>query len=130
MTDLSLQVANRVQNEQKLAIKAAALDDIAQEIAWAVNNLVNPKPHPASTADPESAIAAFEKRLLAWYDQVSNKLENREVFTQGDQTHFDVLGFITPIQMWGHPKLDNLFSQLRLKIERLREIEHRARERN
>ena len=59
------QVANKVQNEHRLAARTAALDDIAEEIAWAVNNLVNPKPHPASTADPESAIAAFEAKLLA-----------------------------------------------------------------
>jgi hypothetical protein len=130
LTNLSVQVANRVQNERKLAIKTATLDDLAQEIAWVVNNLVNPKPHPSSTADPESAIAGFEKKLLAWCDRVSKKLANRDVFTQGDQTHFDVLGFITPIQMWARPKLNHLLSQLNLKIERLREIEHRARERN
>jgi hypothetical protein len=31
--------------------------------------------------------------------------------------------------MWGHAKLDNLFAQLRLKLDRLREVEQRARER-
>ena len=92
-----------------------------------MNNLVNPKPHPASTADPESAIAGFEAKLIAWCDRVSKKLANRDVFTQGDQTHFDVLGFIPPITMWPHPKLNHLFSQLNLKIERLREIEREKR---
>jgi hypothetical protein len=33
---LSDQVANKVQNEQRLASRTAALDDIAEEIAWAV----------------------------------------------------------------------------------------------
>ena len=121
------QVAKKVQNEHRLAARTAALDDIAGEIAWAVNNLVNPKPHPASTADPKFAIAAFEAKLLAWCDRVSKKLANRDVFTQGDQTHFDVLGFIPPITMWPHPKLNHLFSQLNLKIERLREIEREKR---
>jgi hypothetical protein len=31
--------------------------------------------------------------------------------------------------IWAHPKLNHVFSQLNLKIERLREIERRARER-
>ena len=125
---LSDQVAKKEQNEQRLAARTAALDDIAKEIAWAVNNLVNPKPHPASTADPESAIAGFEAKLIDWCDRVSQKLANRDVFTQGDQTHFDVLGFIPSIKMWpAHPKLDHLFSQLNLKIERLREIEREKR---
>ena len=126
---VSNQVANEAQNQQRLATKATTLDDLAQEIAWAVNNLVNPRPHPANTSDPEAAVAAFEAQLVAWCDRVSKKLANRDVFTQGDQTHFDVLGFIKPVTMWAHPKLNHLFSQLNLKIERLREIEHRARER-
>jgi hypothetical protein len=46
-----------------------------------------------------------------------------------DQSHFDSLGFVQPVQMWGHAKLDNLFAQLRLKLDRLREVEQRARER-
>jgi phosphate/sulfate permease len=59
------QVANKVQNEHRLAARTAALDDIAEEIAWAVNNLVNPKPHPANTADPEPAIAGSPQPILA-----------------------------------------------------------------
>jgi hypothetical protein len=124
---LSDELSNEAHNEQRLAARTASLDGLAGEIAWAENNSVNPKPHPASTADPETAIAGFEAKLLAWCDRVSQKLANRDVFTQGDQTHFDVLGFITPIQMWPHPKLNHLFSQLKLKIERLREIERAKR---
>jgi hypothetical protein len=126
---LNNQLADKITTEQKLAKRTLAIDGIANEISWAVDTLVNPKPHPASTDDPESAIAAFEAKLDAWYDRVSNKLTDRAAFTPGDQTHFDFLGFVPVVQMWGHAKLDHLFSQLRLKLDRLREIEHRARER-
>jgi hypothetical protein len=123
------QVTDKAQNEQRLAAKSATLDDIAQEIEWAVNNLVNPKPHPGNAADPETATRAFEVKFAHWCERVSKKLANRDVFTQGDQTHFDALGFVPVINVWAHPKLNHLFSQLQLKIERLREIEHRVRER-
>jgi hypothetical protein len=55
---LTDQLATRTQDAQRAAAKSAAIDEIAEEISWAVNNLVNPKPHPTNTADPESAIAA------------------------------------------------------------------------
>jgi hypothetical protein len=126
---LSNQVADKGQYEQRLAAKSMALDDIAQEIEWAVNNLVNPKPHPGNMADPETAIPAFEVMFSNWCGRVSKKLANRDVFTQGDQTHFDALGFVPVINVWAHPKLNPVLSQLQLKIERLREIEHRVRER-
>jgi hypothetical protein len=129
LVTLRKQLASTAQTEQQLAAKTAAIDSINEEISWAVDNLVNPKPHPANTADPESASAAFEAQLNEWYDRVSKKLENRIAFTQGDQTHFDSLGFVPFVQMWGYPRLDRSFSQLRLKLDRLREVEHRARER-
>jgi hypothetical protein len=71
---LGNQVGNEALKQRRLATKTAALDDIAQEIAWAVNNLVNPRPHPASTSDPETAIAAFEAKFFAWCGRVSQKL--------------------------------------------------------
>jgi hypothetical protein len=113
LADLRRQLASNELSDQQLAARTAAIDEIAEEISWAVNNLVNPKPHPASTGDLKSAIAAFEAKLNAWYDRVSKKLENRDVFTLGEQKHFDFLGFIQPVTVWGaaHPKLDHLFSQ-------------------
>ena len=59
---LDNQITAGVKNEDQQAAKAAAIDEIAEEITWAVNNLVNP-------------------------------------------AHFDVLGFVPFVQMWGHPKL-------------------------
>jgi hypothetical protein len=114
--------------QNRLAEKNATIDNIAQEIGWAINNLANPKPHPGSTADPQSAIAFFEVQLEEWYKRVSRNLENRIAFTQGDQTYFDHLGFFPVVVVW-HSRLDHLFAMLKVKIERLTEIEHRARER-
>jgi uncharacterized membrane protein len=129
LTALNDQLANEARTAARVVTKTIAIDDIADEIAWAVHNLVNPKPHPESTDNPESAIAAFEEKFNAWCSRVSKKLENRDVFTQGDQIHFDVLGFVPLIQASAHVKLDNIFSQLALKLERLREVERWARER-
>jgi hypothetical protein len=121
LTALNDQLANEARVAVRFATKTAVIDDIANEIAWAVHNLVNPNPHPASTSDPESAIAAFEQKFSIWRNRVSKKLENRDVFTQGDQIHFDVLGYVPSIQATAHVKLDHTFSQLALKLERLRE---------
>jgi hypothetical protein len=126
---LNDQLSNEGRVSARLATKTAAIDDIANEIAWAVHNLVNPNPHPASTGDPDSATAAFNAKIDAWSNRVSKKLENRDVFTQGDQVHFDVLGLVPLVQHTAHVKLDHLFSLLKLKLDRLREVEHRARER-
>lgn len=129
LATLGNQLASKVQTEQQLATKTAAIDDIAEEISWAVNNLVNPKPHPGNAANPDAAIAAFENQLNGWYSRVSEKLKNKDVFSHGDRVHFETLGFVPVISMWAHSKLNQLFSQLSVKLDRLREIEHRARER-
>jgi hypothetical protein len=70
------------------AAKEAALDDIANEISWAVNNLVNPTPYPLGTSDPNAALDAWEQKYDKWLTIVSKKLENRKIFTAGDQAHF------------------------------------------
>jgi len=44
LADLRRQLASKQRDEQQLARRSAAIDEIAQEISWAVNNLVNPKP--------------------------------------------------------------------------------------
>jgi hypothetical protein len=130
LLDLRTQLESKSRDEQRRAAKTAAIDEIAQEISWAVNNLVNPKPHPGNASDPETAIAAFDAKFNTWCARVSKQLESRDAFTQGDRIHFDDLAFVPVINMWPYPKLNNLFSQLNLKIERSRQIEQRARERD
>jgi hypothetical protein len=111
------------------AEKEAAIDEITNEIAWAIDNLVNQKPYPLNTANPGAAVAALVARHRLWTEQVAKKLENRAVFNLSDQTHFDHLGHIQTINMTQHLQFDHLQSMLKLQLERLREIEDRARRR-
>ncbi len=106
-----------------------AIDNIAEEIAWAVNNLINPKPFPTSTGDTEADFKLLQTKIDAWCDRVNSKLAASSVFTVGDKVHFDSLGSIPLVTRYGHQKLDWLHSALVLRLERLREIEERARNR-
>jgi hypothetical protein len=114
----------------KKAARDVLLDQIANEISWAIDNLVNPKPSPLSTPYPDGAISVFEQKCNDWVEKVNKLLENAEVFNQRDRTDFSHLGFIQPIQMTQNTRLDHIFSQLNLRLDRLREVERRARERN
>jgi hypothetical protein len=79
---------------------------------------VNRNPRPST----EGEIDKFDTDYRAWCDKVSSKLNNRAFFTRADQLHFDRLGFVPPLQMSGHARLDWLLGQLRLKFERLRDV--------
>ena len=99
--------------------KQHIIDDLAEDIAWAINNLLNRSPTPST---PQT-IAAWEADFRSWCDRVSRKLENRAFFTRADQLHFDVLGFIQPIAVAGHAVgLAHLESQLNEKLKRLRDV--------
>jgi hypothetical protein len=98
--------------------KQKAIDELAEDLTFAINDLVNRKPRPQTDDD----IQRWKKDYEAWCAKVSTKLENRAFFTRADQLHFDGLGFIEPLFMTGHPKFDELLSQLRLKFERLRDV--------
>ena len=98
--------------------KQHAIDDLAEEMSWAIHDLLNRTPRPAS----DEEIAKWEADYHAWDAKVSKKLENRAFFTRADQLHFNVLGFVQPVAMSGHGHLDWLLSQLRLKFERLRDV--------
>ena len=99
--------------------KQHIIDDLAEDMAWAVHNLLNRSP-PAST--PET-IAAWEADFKVWCDGISRKLENRAFFTRADQLHFDVLGIFEPIAVRGHAiELAHLESQLNEKLKRLRDV--------
>jgi len=99
--------------------KQHIIDDLAEDIAWAINNLLNRSPTPST---PQT-ITAWEADFRSWCDRVSRKLENRAFFTRADQLHFDVLGFIQPIAVAGHAVgLAHLESQLNEKLKRLRDV--------
>jgi hypothetical protein len=102
------------------------LDDLADRIDWAVQNLLNRKPPPKTTTE----VAQWERDYNDWCVDVSGKLGNRVFFTRADQLHFDTLGFVEPVVVSGNPELDRLLSQLRMKIERLRDVISWAQQRS
>ena len=105
--------------------KQQVIDDLAEEISWAIQNLVNRNPRPTTNQE----VAQWEADFRSWYKRVSGKLEDRAFFTRADQLHFDMLGFVEPIGMTGIPRLDWLLSQLKLKFDRLRDVINWAQER-
>jgi hypothetical protein len=93
--------------------KQHVIDDLAEDMAWAVHNLLNRSPTPST---PQT-IAAWEADFRNWCDRISRKLENRAFFTRADQLHFDVLGIFQPIAVAGHAVgLAHLESQLNEKL--------------
>jgi hypothetical protein len=105
-------------NYNRWSRKQQAIDLLAEDISWAIHDLVNRNPRPST----EGEIDKFDTDYRAWCDKVSSKLNNRAFFTRADQLHFDRLGFVPPLQMSGHARLDWLLGQLRLKFERLRDV--------
>jgi hypothetical protein len=106
--------------------KQKTVDGLAEDISWAIDNLLNRSPG----IDPDTKfIDAWKADFDKWCAGVSAKLGNRAFFTRADQLHFDYLGFIDPISFYQNPHLNRLLSQLRLKIERLRDVINWAQER-
>lgn len=126
---LDAELSAQLKVETNEATRQKALDDIAEEIAWAIDNLINPKPYPTSTGDTEADFILLQTKTDDWCIKVSGKLTDRSIFTAGDRVHFDKLGSVPFVQKYGHGKLDWLNSMIILKVQRLREIEERARTR-
>ena len=90
------------------------LIELSNEADWAVHNLLK-RQLPITPAE----IDRLEKDFRAWDDNVSNKLDNRELFTYLEKSRFDTLGLIEPGAIYGDPRVDRLFAQLRMKLDRL-----------
>jgi hypothetical protein len=105
--------------------REAAIDELAEDLTWAIHDLLNRNPRPTTDAEMEKWQQDFDD----WCARVNRKLENRAFFTRADQLHFDRLGFITPIKMPGKVSFDFLLSILRLKFERLRDVINWAQQR-
>lgn len=95
-----------------------AIDDLAEELSWAIQNLLNK----AVSSDEE--LSQWEKEFRSWCGRVSDKLKNRNHFTKANELHFDRLGFVPQTRLSGsfNSHHDFLISQLNLKFERLRDI--------
>ena len=83
-----------------------AIDSVAEDISWAISNLVN-RPRPTDVIQ-DAWIADWRRDFDAWCARVNEKLENRAFFTRADQLHFDRLGFVQQIGLSGHHELDRL----------------------
>jgi hypothetical protein len=90
------------------------LIELSNEVDWAVHNLLK-RPLPITLAE----IDRLEKDFRAWDDNVSKKLDNRELFTYLEKSRFDTLCIIEPVTVYGDPRVDRLFAQLRMKLDRL-----------
>jgi hypothetical protein len=104
-------------NFNRWSLRQRAIDSLAEDISWAISDLLNRK-----AEDTGGYIDQWQQDFNDWCSRVSAKLENRAFFTRADQLHFDRLGFVDPILMYQNPRLNHLLSQLRLKIDRLRDI--------
>lgn len=98
--------------------KQGAIDELAEDISWAIQNLLNKNP----STQPGEDLNAWVDDYNEWCARVSEKLENRAFFSKADQLHFERLGFIQPVSLTGEQKLDWWLSQLRLKFDRIRDI--------
>lgn len=101
------------------AEKQAAVDDLSEELSWAIHNLLNRKPMPANDEQTD----AWEADCKAWCNKISEKLSSREFFTLSEQLHFDRLG-VVPMQTFSviNNRYNHLVSQLSLKFDRLRDV--------
>jgi hypothetical protein len=101
--------------------KQKAIDSLAEDISWAIDNLLNRR-LPNDEDGLTDYINTWRQDFEKWCGRVSGKLQNRAFFTRADQLHFDYLGFVEPITFYKNPQLNNLLSQLRLKLDRLRDV--------
>jgi predicted HTH transcriptional regulator len=97
----------RVDELRRIILKSSpehqhAIDDLAEDISWAIGNLLNRSPRPST----DEEISLWEGDFVRWCDSVGTKLENRKFFTRADQLHFERLGFVDQMRMTGQPKLD------------------------
>jgi hypothetical protein len=61
--------------------KQLAINSLAQDISWAISDLLNRQPRPQS----DQEIATWQSDYRTWCKKVSNQLQNRAFFTQADQ---------------------------------------------
>jgi hypothetical protein len=108
--------------KNQAAEKQAAIDDLAEEINWATQPLVNPNPHPLGAGVPREAINKWRSECESWFGKVSKKLADRRFFTRAQQLHFDVLTMVDQVVSIGNMEFGHPYNILHTKIDRLREI--------
>src|SRR5262249_42602277 len=102
--------------------KQPFIDELSRELSWAIHNLLNRKAPSDDGIWKQQDRDQLKNEMDAWFKKITVKLQNREVFTESDEMHFDRLGFVDPVVVTGFPDLDHHMAMLKLKFERLREI--------
>ena len=112
---------NQATKEAANSSRQKAVDDLAEDLSWAIHNLLNKK------VSNEVELVQWESEYKSWCQRVSDKLKNRKYFTRVNELHFDRLGFVPQTRFAGsyNPHHEWLISQLNLKFERLRDIINR-----
>jgi hypothetical protein len=59
------ELESQLKGEANELARRKAIDSIAEEIAWAVNNLINPKPFPTSSGDTEADFELLRTKIDA-----------------------------------------------------------------
>lgn len=103
-----------------------AIDSLSRDISEAIHDLLNRHTRESIT---DTFLAQWERDYQAWCQKVSDKLKDRNFFTESDQLHFDRLGIIPTTSLTNNARLDWLINMLGLKFERLRDIIRAAQER-
>ena len=98
------------------------IDDLAEEINWATQNLLNPKPHPLKDVDPQTAIKQWGTKCNAWFEKVNAKLANRKYLTRAQQLHFDTLANVDQVITQGPSRFVKTYNIVSTKIKRLRDL--------
>lgn len=103
--------------------KQKVIDDLAEDISWAIGELLNRKrPSPTELGKYDDFSVQLRRDFDEWCKKVDEKLKDQSIFTHADFLGFQRLGFVDPKVVTGHPGIDHTLSMLNLKLERLREI--------
>ncbi len=105
-------------NYNRWSRKQKTIDSLADDISWAIRDLVNRDPKPTLEKD----LDRWYNDYAAWCERVNEKLENRAFFTRADRLHFSDLGFVPTVRMSDNQRFDWMLSQLSLKFDRLRDV--------
>ena len=82
------------------------------------------EPHHSAFA----ALPLLERDYQEWEATVSAKLA-KPLFLHTEKARFATLGFVTPVRVHRDPRLDQILSQLKMKLERLNEAIQAAQQR-
>lgn len=104
--------------------RQSAIDALSAEIDWATKNILIARPK--SLLARKNEVSQWQSKYQDWCERVNGMLSDRRIFTQSDEIHFKILGFVEPVTMPTEgivsPEVDRTLGQMKEKFKRLREI--------